>query len=144
MTANKMSAASKKFQFKPKAVVKEGVEIVTTPITNAHTGMEAVMNIVLAHTADVFRAVVDAVAEHYSLDKEEMMEVITRHPKFVEVTTHPVLSDAGAFSKVPVTKEPIDELTEATAAMTIAAAASAAPVSKKRFVIRKTKTPVAV
>jgi len=101
---------------------------------------------VLAHTADVFRAVVDAVAEHYSLDKTEMREVITTHPKYVGVTLNPVLADLGAFERSAepvdppvIAKDPMDELTAATAAMSIAAPLTAPLVPKKKFVIRKPK-----
>ena len=115
------STTTKKVQFKPKAAQVEGKDFTVAPVKDARTATEAVLSIVLAHTADVFHAVVDAVAEHYSLDKAEMMEVITTHPKYVGVTLHPVLADLGAFDK------------PAEAAV----ASVAEPAKKKKFVIRK-------
>ncbi len=62
---------------------------------DAKTGMKTVLSIVLQHTADIFEGVVDAIAESYHLDKEEMMDIIRKHPKFTEPILHPALAALG-------------------------------------------------
>jgi hypothetical protein len=77
--ANQLSkmAQPKKFSFQKEAAAPEA--------------MTQVLKIIFSHTADIFEGVVDAIAETYGLDKEEMMEVIKSHPKFTEKILHPVL-----------------------------------------------------
>ena len=79
---------------------------VSVPVSNQSDAMIATLQIVLSHTADVFQGVVDAVAEHYKLDKEEMMAVIRKHPKFMGVIQNPVLQDLGYLYQEKAAVEP--------------------------------------
>jgi hypothetical protein len=72
---------------------------VQIPVSDATDGTIAALHIVLNHTADVFRGVVDAIAEHYGLDKDEMMSVIQKHPKYTGILQNPVLEDLGYLHK---------------------------------------------
>jgi hypothetical protein len=72
---------------------------VTIPVTNPTEGTIAALHILLNHTADVFHAIVGAVSEHYKLDKDEMMTVILKHPKYTGVSVNPVLQDMGYLYK---------------------------------------------
>jgi hypothetical protein len=68
---------------------------VQIPVSGATEGTIAALHIVLKHTADVFHGVVDAIAEHYGLNKDEMMDVIAKHPKYTGIVQNPVLEDLG-------------------------------------------------
>lgn len=86
----------KKFVFKTKAALPNGtpVPIVEKPKT-AEDATKAVLAIVLNHTAETFHGIVNAISEHYKLDKDEMMSVVINHPSFKEGVVDPVLNDLG-------------------------------------------------
>ena len=78
------------------------------PVTDAKSGMQAALTILFSHTADVFQGIVEAIADKYKLDKEEMISVIVAHPAFTEIKLHPILQELGpepsALEHVPVKK----------------------------------------
>jgi len=86
----------KKFVFKTKAALPNGtpVPVVEKPKT-AEDATKAVLAIVLNHTAETFHGIVNAISEHYKLDKDEMMSVVVNHPSFKEGVVDPVLNDLG-------------------------------------------------
>ena len=56
-------------------------------VKDPQTAMKAVLEIVFKHTADVFELVVDAISEHYKIDKAEMMDVILKNPAYLTKAT---------------------------------------------------------
>ncbi len=72
-------------------------------VKDGRSALAAVLHMTLAHTADVFHAVLDAVSDHYKISKDEMMDVVLKHPAYTEVTLSPTLNDLGYFP--PESKE---------------------------------------
>lgn len=120
--------AVKRFAFKKKGTFANGDPVMpedVAPVKAPVDATKAVLAIVLNHTAEVFHGVVDAICEHYSLSKEEVMGVVVAHPKFTEVIAHPVLNDMGFLTKEEVS-----------------APLSAPPPPKKPFkIVKKVKAP---
>ena len=111
--------SSSKFAFKAKKTTANGEPAAfVKPAAEPKDAMKAVAAIVLNHTAEVFYAVVEAIADKYGLDKEAMTAAISEHPKFKEITLHPVLNDMGFLTKAE------EE-------------ASVSAVPKKKFVFKK-------
>jgi len=113
----------KKFVFKTKAALPNGtpVPVVATPKT-AEDATKAALAIVLNHTAETFHGIVNAISEHYKLDKDEMMRVVVNHPSFKEGVVDPVLNDLGFLGL----NTPAPEAPDAPQA-----------VKPKKFVIKK-------
>jgi hypothetical protein len=117
-----MEQSTKSFAFKKKAKLANGTSVpALKPVEGPKEAMKAVMAITLNHTAEVLMAVVEAIADTYTLDKEEMMAAIVEHPAYKAVTLDPVLNDMGF-------------LTETAHPTTVP--------KKKRFVIKKTAAAV--
>jgi hypothetical protein len=127
----KMASSNRKFAFKREtATLASGEEFKAAPVADGKTAMHAILSITLKHTADVLHGVLDAVADHYKIPKNEIMDVVLQHPAYKEITLDPVLSDLGFLREEPVAKEtaPSQEKPKA--------------VPKKKFtVIKKVATP---
>jgi hypothetical protein len=65
------------------------------PVTDAKSGMAAVLHILMKHMADCLHLVLDSVVEKYALDKEEVMRVITESPRWKELPVNPLIHDLG-------------------------------------------------
>lgn len=114
--------ASKKFQFKTPAeptVVASGETYTPHEVKDGKTALAAVLHMTLAHTADVFHGILDAVSDHYKISKDEMMDVVLNHPSYKAITMSPALNDLGYFQPA------VD-------------ASSAPPKQKKKFIVKKT------
>ena len=146
-----MEEAPKKFVFKAKPAMMNGEPYVATPVNDKKDALKAVLSIVMAHTADVFHGIVDAISDHYKIDKDEMMDVIMSHPAYNSIICSPVLNDLGYLSKpdepapAPVPKKSTTKKVgskpqvEPVPTSTEPAPAEPAPV-KKRFIIKKKAT----
>jgi hypothetical protein len=64
-------------------------------VTDAKSGMAAVLHILMKHMADCLHLVLDSVVEKYGLDKEEVMRVITESPRWKEMPVNPIINDLG-------------------------------------------------
>jgi len=84
-----------------------------TPVKDGPTAMHAVLSILLQHTSDVFHAVVEAVSDHYKIDKEEMMNAVLNHPVYKNQRENPVFIDMGYLpnkdSTPPPPEKPVEE-----------------------------------
>ena len=78
----------------PKFEIKHIAQVPDEPVKDSKTAMKAVLGIVFQHTADVFELIVDAVSEHYKIDKAEMMDVILKNPAYINKETN-VIIDMG-------------------------------------------------
>ncbi len=112
--------ATKKFQFKKTeeqpTVLASGEAYQPHEVKDGKTAMAAALHLTLAHTAEVFHGIVDAISEHYKIPKDEMMDVVMAHPAYTGITVSPVLTDLGYFAPAP---------------------APEAPKPKKKFVVKK-------
>lgn len=70
---------------------------------DSKTAFKAAMEILFAHSADVFACVVDIIAEKYELDFDDMMQTIITHPKYTELSIHPVIRSLTYFNQQDVT-----------------------------------------
>ena len=64
-------------------------------INNAADAYRASLHMVLKHTADVFLTIVDIMAEKYSTTQDDIMDTITKHPKYKDAFVNPMLHDLG-------------------------------------------------
>lgn len=83
----------------------ESYEKERVPITDAKTATRACLHMILKHTADMFVGIVEIVSETYKIDPDEMMNVITSHPRYKEMTVDPVMLDLG-YILDPAAAEP--------------------------------------
>lgn len=109
----------------------DGTPYVTVPVKDGGSAMRACLHMILKHTADMFVGIVEIVAEKYEIDPDEMMQVITEHPRYKEMHVDPVMHDLGY-------------IVNGGAAAAAAAAASPEPKPPVRRVMKiKPKAPVA-
>ena len=73
----------------------ESYEKERVPVTDAKTATRACLHMILKHTADMFVGIVEIVAEKYKIDPDEMMNVITSHPRYKDMIVDPVMLDLG-------------------------------------------------
>lgn len=153
------SQQPKKFQFVKKEAFMNGEPYVPTPVKDKKDAMNAVLSVVLNHTADVFRGVIDAISEHYKIDKDEMMDIVTSHPAYTSIVLNPVLNDLGYLSKEEAVPPPEPKPKKSTTKKVVprtpepvpvpepepvpVPTPSVEPTPKKKFVIKK-KTVQAV
>lgn len=83
-----------------------GEAYVPHEVKDGKAALSAVLHMTLAHTADVFHGILDAVSDHYKISKDEMMDVVMNHPAYKGVTLSPVLNDLGYFPETPAVKPP--------------------------------------
>jgi type IV secretory pathway VirB10-like protein len=81
-------------------IVSEAVETVEGAyvphrIDNAADAYRASLHMVLKHTADVFLTIVDIMAEKYNISQDEIVNTITKHPKYTSTFVNPILHDLG-------------------------------------------------
>jgi hypothetical protein len=116
--------ASKKFQFKKAeeqpTVLASGETYQPHEVKDGKAALAAVLHLMMAHTADVFHGIVDAISDHYKIPKDEMMEVVMAHPAYTEIIANPVLTDLGYFAQAPAP-----------------APTTESPKPKKKFVVKK-------
>jgi hypothetical protein len=102
--------ASKKFQFKKTeeqpAVLASGETYQPHEVKDGKAALAVVLHLTLAHTADVFHGIVNAISEHYKIPKDEMMDVVMAHPAYTGVIQNPVLTDLGYFASAPEAPKP--------------------------------------
>ncbi len=114
---------------KEEATLVSGEEFKAVPVKDGASAMHAVLAMTLKHTADVFHAVLDAVADHYKISKDEMMDVVLAHPAYKGAVLDPVISDLGFLRQADAP---------------VAAPAADAPKPKaKKFVVKKPAAPSA-
>jgi hypothetical protein len=124
--------AAPKFTGSTESTQTTAGEYVHVPVTDSRTAVRAATHMLLKHTADVFTTIVNALADHYKLDKDEMMEVITSDKRYTEMMVNPMIHDLGYLgAAAPAAAEP-----PAAAAAAAAPPAAAAPVIKK-FKLKK-------
>ena len=87
----------------PKFEIKHVAQVPDETVKDPKTAMKAVLSIVFQHTADVFELIVDAVSEHYKIDKTEMMDVILKNPAYINKETNVIL-DMGHLPEKPKKK----------------------------------------
>jgi hypothetical protein len=87
---------------------------------DSKTAFKAAMEILFAHSADVFTCIVDIIAEKYELEVDDIMKTIVSHPKYNGLSIHPVIRSLSYFNQEDC------------------CAASAAPVKKVLKIVRKT------
>ena len=80
-----------------------------TPVKDGPTAMNAVLSILLQHTSEVFHAVVEAVSDHYKIDKEEMMDAVLKHPAYKKQKDNHVFIDMGYLPNNISAEEPVKE-----------------------------------
>ena len=93
----------------PKFEIKREQKVPDEPVKDPKTAMKAVLGIVFQHTADVFELIVDAVSEHYKIDKAEMMDVILKNPAYINKETN-VIVDMGHLPDAPKKKFKVKKL----------------------------------
>ena len=81
---------------------------------------KAAMEVLFAHTADVFSCIVDIIADKYELDANQIIETVINHPKYTSLSVHPVINSLSYFT-------PDDAVSAAPAA---SAATASEPVKK--------------
>lgn len=59
---------------------------------------KAAMEVLFAHTADVFSCIVDIIADKYELNADDIMETVVNHPKYTSLTVHPVINSLSYFT----------------------------------------------
>jgi len=135
-----------KIHFTPGAegVIKNERPYKKRAIKGPKDAMLATLDIVLAHTADVFHAVVEAISEKYGLDKEEMFEAIRTHPAYCSIEMHPSVRDLdyqlAEEAPAAAAPQPVDELERMMQNVSVSAPqfnAGVAPVQKKKFKIKR-------
>ena len=85
-----------------------------TPVKDGPTAMHAVLAILLEHTSDVFHAVVEAISDHYKIDKEEMMDAVLNHPVYKKQKDNFVFIDMGYLPNKDTTPPPPEKPVEET------------------------------
>jgi hypothetical protein len=81
---------------------------------------KAAMEVLFAHTADVFSCIVDIIADKYDLDANQIIETVINHPQYTSLSVHPVINSLSYFT-------PDDAVSAAPAA---SAATAPEPVKK--------------
>ena len=133
----------KKFQFVKKPATVNGEPYVPTPVKDKKDAMNALLCVVLNHTAEVFHGIVDAISDHYKIDKDEMMDIVTGHPAYTSIVLSPVLNDLGYLSKPEesVAPKPKKSTTKKVVSKAPEPAPAPAAEPKKKFVIKKKAVP---
>ena len=117
----------KKFAFKAKpTTLVSGATYEPVEVKDGKAAVHALLAMTLAHTAEVFHGILDAVADQYKIDKEQMMDVVLAHPAYTSIRTSEILNSLGYFDR-PATTPPAPEAP--------VAAPAAAP--KKKFKVKK-------
>jgi len=110
---------------------------------DAKSGMQAALTILFSHTADVFEGVVEAIADKYKLDKEEMISVIVAHPAFTKIKLHPILQELGPEHSPEHSPEPFKPSVKAVKKTVVKPSVEplpeplSEPVKPKKFKISK-------
>lgn len=92
------SAKSIQIQHSDAPIMASGEMYQRHEVKDGKTALATVLHMTLAHTADVFHAVLDAVSDHYKISKDEMMDVVLQHPSYTGVVLSPVIVDLGYFA----------------------------------------------
>ena len=103
------------------------------PVKDAETAMAAVMHMVLKHTADVLRGLLGAVADHYGLDENEVINVAAEHPRVKMLVVEPALHELGYLIRTAAESKPEfgDKPAEPVYREVPAAPAAAEPAKKR-------------
>lgn len=67
--------------------------------TDSKVAFGAAMEVLFAHVADVFTIIIDVIAEKYKLDTHEVMTTIISHPKYSNISKHPVINSLTYFTQ---------------------------------------------
>jgi hypothetical protein len=59
---------------------------------------KAAMEVLFAHTADVFSCIVDIIADKYELDANQIIETVIHHPQYTSLSVHPVINSLSYFT----------------------------------------------
>ena len=59
---------------------------------------KAAMDILFAHTADIFTCIVDIIADKYELDANHIIETVINHPQYTSLSVHPVINSLSYFT----------------------------------------------
>lgn len=59
---------------------------------------KAAMEVLFAHTADVFSCIVDIIADKYELDANDIIETVIHHPQYTSLSVHPVINSLSYFT----------------------------------------------
>lgn len=141
-----MSGATITFRQGAEGVMHNGKPYKKRAVSSSTSALNATLHIILAHTADVFNATVNAISETYGIDSEEMFEAIRTHPDYMSIQVHPAVKDLGYILEktpepAPVVAEPIDSLSTMMQNASLGPAPSfaqgTAPPQKKKFRIKK-------
>ncbi len=90
-----MSTTAITFRQGAEGVLHNGKPYKKRAVSSPTSALEATLHIILAHTADVFNATVNAISETYGIDSEEMFEAIRTHPDYMSIQVHPAVKDLG-------------------------------------------------
>ncbi len=104
---------------------------------DSKTAFKAAMEILFAHSADVFTCIVDIIAEKYELEVDDIMKTIVSHPKYTGLSIHPVIRSLSYFNQ----DDCLDKDSKGTASAVLdccAADAAPEPVKKVLKIVRKT------
>lgn len=88
------------------------------------------MEVLFAHTADVFSCIVDIIADKYELDANQIIETVINHPQYTSLSVHPVINSLSYFTA--------DDLKPALAAPDAPVAPVAPEPVKKILKIKRT------
>jgi hypothetical protein len=83
---------------------------------------KAAMEVLFAHTADVFSCIVDIIADKYELDANQIIETVINHPKYTSLSVHPVINSLSYFT--------VDDAVSAACEPAVSAATVSEPVKK--------------
>lgn len=135
MATEAMKVAPKKKTVKmTKEPIHLGEGMVARPVEvkGPSDAYRALMMTLMKHTADVFEAVVEIIAEKHHLKRDAIIDEITAHPKWHRVLDQPVIYDIVVDvqeKKVEVTAPPEEKKKRVYKKKTAAPAAASVPVS---------------
>jgi hypothetical protein len=92
---------------------------------------KAAMEVLFAHTADVFSCIVDIIADKYELDANHIIETVINHPQYTSLSVHPVINSLSYFTP--------DDAVSAACEPAVSAATDPEPVKKILKIKRVTK-----
>lgn len=93
---------------------------------------KAAMEVLFAHTADVFTCIVDIIADKYDLNADDIMETVVNHPKYTSLSVHPVINSLSYFTAEDLKPAPVTPETPV-------ASVASEPVKKILKIKRTTK-----
>lgn len=107
---------------------------------DSKTAFKAAMEILFAHSADVFTCIVDIIAEKYELEVDDIMKTIVSHPKYTGLSIHPVIRSLSYFNQEDccAAEAPVEVPVECCERSTVITSSNKEVVKKVLKIVRKT------